>query len=207
MSVRPGPAATLVHFGETPGALSAIALRDVGVAVWRRSLSPDVESWLDDLPADRLPRLRATLAPARTVGAVDDACRRAGLQEGAARTCFVADVAALAQRMATLAGVAAVRLRLDVQSGAGCTRFHLDNLRLRLLCAYRGAGTEYGAAAENGAPAQVARLPRGAAALFRGRRWPGQPSGVLHRSPDAVGGHARLLLAIDPDDPDEDDPA
>lgn len=205
MSVLLRPHATLVQFGETPAALAAIDLRDVAVAVWRRSLTPDVETWLDGLPADRLPRLQATLAPAEAAAAVDDACRRAGLPGGAERARLVADVARLAQRLAEVADVAAVRLRLDVQTGAGCTRFHLDAVRLRLLCAYRGAGTEYGVAAQGETPARVERLPRGAAALFRGRRWPGQPSGVLHRSPDLIGGQARLLLVIDPDDPDEDE--
>jgi hypothetical protein len=78
-----------------------------------------------------------------------------------------------------------------------CARFHVDNVRARLLCTYRGPGTEYADLAAAAAGPE-GRLARGAVAVFRGLRWEGAGVGLLHRSPPIDGtGATRLLLAID----------
>lgn len=186
----------------SPSGLNAIAEPGVAVAIWRRAPIPDLGPWLDALAPQRLPRMRALVRPAGAADAVREACIASGTPESAERAALIADVAGLAAAFAQIARAAALRLRLDVIDTDGCRRFHVDNVALRLLCAYRGAGTEYGRAGPDGpdgAPEAVARASRFAPAIFRGLLWPGAPTGIVHRSPPILGtGETRLLLVIDP---------
>ena len=91
-----------------------------------------------------------------------------------------------------------VTLRVEVTDGQSCPKWHLDAVRARLLCTLRGAGTQFGPVS---GPAQVDRIrqmPTGTAALFRGRNWGVQPTGILHRSPPVIPGQTRLLVVVDP---------
>ena len=109
------------------------------------------------------------------------------------------DIGALARHFATIMNSPVLRLRLDVIHDDGCRRFHIDNIPARMLCTYRGRGTEYGLAAMGGIPARVARTGPGDVAIFRGLLWPGgAPCGLVHRSPPmAPGDRSRLLLVLD----------
>ena len=103
-----------------------------------------------------------------------------------------------------------IRLRLEAVTGRGCHRWHADAVGLRLLCTYRGPGTEWLGLAGGAEAARAlgptarpigppARLPTGSAAIFKGEADPGNAGwGCVHRSPPA-GPHARarLLLCID----------
>jgi hypothetical protein len=196
--------AVAVREGVAPENLLAIRRPGVAAAIWTRAPDPAFAAWIDGLPPERLPELRAALPAARAADAVLAACESAGDPAGPERDQLAGDVAALAAIFARLSGGAMLRLRLDVVSTDRCRRFHVDNVRLRLLCKYRGAGTEYGVAGCGATPDRIARLPRGGAAVFRGLRWPGERTGLVHRSPPIAGtGETRLLLAIDPFEPDD----
>jgi hypothetical protein len=118
------------------------------------------------------------------------------------------------QRLAVLfAAVAdadsAVQIRLEGITGPACHRWHADAVGLRLLCTYRGAGTEWlplagGAAAARdlpgaGLPCGRATIATGAVAILKGEGFRGNAGfGCIHRSPPAAPGErARLLLCID----------
>ncbi len=141
------------------------------------------------------------------------------LPEGSGRSALLADMILLAEVMAELLDCPAVGLRLEVLDKPMCPRFHVDRVGIRMLCTYRGAGTEYlhgsaadrsllGAAASGGPdvssglirnPAGVERLPAGAIVLLKGSAWPGNGGyGAIHRSPECAG-HVlpRVLLALD----------
>ncbi len=196
--------AAAIHARETPAALAAIAEPGVAVAIWRRRLDPTLAAWLDALPPARLPALRATLAPGAVADAVRAACAASGC-DGIGAVRLSADAGVLAAALAQVAGVASLRLRLEVVTGDKCRRFHLDAVRCRLLCTYRGAGTEFGEGRGDADPDPLRRLGRGEAAAFRGARWPGEPTAIVHRSPPIAGtGETRLLLVIDPADHDDD---
>jgi hypothetical protein len=96
--------------------------------------------------------------------------------------------------------VEALHLRLEVVRDDACRKFHLDRVTARLLCSYRGAGTEYGRAAAGGAPTEIRHMATGDVAIFRGSLWPGDaPVDLVHRSPPLSGGSGvRLLLVLDP---------
>lgn len=173
--------------------------------VWQRAPDPAFVAWVDALDPARLPTLRVWLPHTRVREAVALACDSAGTPAGAGRDRLIGDVGALALLLARASGTPRVRVRLEAVRGDSCHRFHIDRVRLRLLCTYRGPGTEYGVASSGETPATVHQLARGDAALFRGRLWPGETTGLVHRSPPLTGtGQTRLLLVMDPDDPEED---
>ncbi|MEM7671620.1 MAG: DUF1826 domain-containing protein, partial [Pseudomonadota bacterium] len=70
----------------------------------------------------------------------------------------------------------------------------------RLVCTYRGTGTQYGISPDGRDPQRVFTVPTGAPICLRGTEWPDdQTSGLLHRSPPIEGtGETRLVLVLDP---------
>lgn len=199
--------AETVQRGVTAHMLQTISQPGVELAIWQR---PEwaYNAWLNALPVDALPTCRLTLQPdeaARTLHAVCDA---SGTPGHPGRDAWVADVAELIARFATLAGRAAVALRLDVLQHDGCRRWHRDCVPLRLLCTYRGPGTQW--VPPDQAPAVMAQpdddtpqtlsMTTGDVAVFKGCGWPGQPhdDGIVHRSPRIRGsGLTRLVLVLD----------
>ncbi len=113
---------------------------------------------------------------------------------------LAADMLRLARLFATLTGHERVRLRLEGVTGDSCRRFHVDAVGLRLLCTYRGEGTQWTMCGpECRAPHQAPAL---AVALLKGTRHaPPPPPGCLHRSPPVSAlpeaRRARLLFCID----------
>ncbi|MDK3019665.1 DUF1826 domain-containing protein [Pseudodonghicola flavimaris] len=196
---RPPRAAVTVAESAAPEGLERIRTPGCAAAIWQRRPDPLFHQWLDRLPADRLPALRAELAVPEVGDAVVRACAASGLADGAGRTRLCRDIADLARRFSRLMHSPLLRLRLDVIGDDACRRFHLDNVPARLLCTYRGNGTEYGPAGPGSRPEPVFRMARGAVGVFRGQRWPGaEPCGLLHRSPPvARTDDTRLLLVID----------
>ncbi len=188
-----------VHAGTHPEALRRIGAEGVAAAIWERERSAAFAAWIDALPAPSLPRLRTTVSHDQVAAAVHAACDSAGTPRGTMRDWLAEDAAALALMFHAIMDAPMLQLRLDVIDGNACTRFHLDRVPARLLCSYRGAGTEYGAARPHEEPAHVERLRTGAAAVFRGALWPNaETTELLHRSPPVAGtGETRLLLVLD----------
>jgi len=192
--------ATAVNSARDPRVLGTLVMPGVAVALWQRSPDPDFQAWLDALPADRLPRLRRTLRPRDAAAALQAACDTAALPPGAHRQALIDQIAQLTAHAATHLGALLVTLRVEGTHGQNCPRWHMDGVRARLICTLRGPGTQFGPAS---GPAEVAfpqQLATGCAALFRGRDWGAEPTGILHRSPPASQGMARLLVVVDPVD-------
>jgi hypothetical protein len=119
----------------------------------------------------------------------------------------VDDIAALAEIFAGLMRARWLRLRLDVVTTNACRRFHIDAVTARLVCTYRGTGTQYGISTDGAEPRRIFTVPTGSPIVLRGTLWPEHPrSGLLHRSPPIEGtGETRALLVLDPvDDPGEE---
>lgn len=181
-----------------PEVLARIGDPGVAAVIWRRPRDPLLAGWIDALPPHRLPRLRGRVAARDLGAAVRDACAEAGLPFSLGRTALEADAGLLGLRFAEAMGIATLDARLEVVTTDACRRFHLDRVRARLLCAWRGPGCDYGPAIGPGQVSDVSRLPTGAAAILRGALWPGEATGLLHRSPPIEGtGATRLLLALD----------
>lgn len=186
--------------GPEPEVLGRIGAPGIAAAIWDRPRAPGFADWIEALPPDHLPDLRMILPAPAARDAVHLACDRAGMAPGPFRDMLAGDVAALATIMGRVMGAPLLHLRLNPVATDACRRFHLDNLTARLLCTYRGTGTQL---ARPGHEDRPEILAPGAALILRGGLWPGpERTALLHRSPPVAGtGQVRLLLAIDPADP------
>lgn len=174
--------------------LLEIARPEVALALWLR---PEPSGWR---------RLTASLLAAAPFTAVAEGTPEQALDTVMAAlphpapTELAADVLWLARVFAAIARQEHVRIRLEGVTHDSCRRFHLDSVGLRLLCTYRGAGTQWTMCGPDcAAPHQV---PACAVALLKGSRHdPPPPAGCLHRSPPVSrlpeNRRARLLLCID----------
>lgn len=135
------------------------------------------------------------------------------------REWLATDISDLAEIYCELLGCPQAGVRLEVVAGAMCPRFHVDRVGIRMLCTYRGAGTEWlddgdadrgllghradGASDESSGlildPKVVQVVPPFAIALLKGSLWQGNAErGIIHRSPVVtVTESPRVLLAID----------
>ena len=183
--------------------LSAIHRPGCAAAVWRRSL-PEVQPWLDGLAPDQLPKARVILRPNELKTVVSHIW---DTHSGPDRDLLVDDAGRLGEIFAELMRARHLRLRFDVITTNACRRFHIDAVTARLVCTYRGTGTQYGISTDGDEPRRVFTVPTGARILMRGTLWPEQPrSGLLHRSPPIEGtGETRLVMVLDQvDDPEEE---
>ena len=200
-------AAIGVGVADTPEGLSAIQNPGCAAAIWRRQPLPGFQSWIDALEPETLPEARVILRPEAVRDAAFQICEASGMTDCRERERLVDDTAALADIFAELMRAPYLRLRFDVITTNACRKFHIDAVTARLICTYRGTGTQYGISTDVDEPRRVFTVPTGAPILLRGTRWPEHPkSGLLHRSPPIAGtGETRLVLVLDPViDPDKE---
>lgn len=197
-------AAIGVGLAETPEALSMFLKPGCAAAIWRRQTPQSIQGWLDGLEPDCLPSGRVILPVAAVADTIQHLCDMSGLPDGPERAWLQADIVALVNRFSSLMEVKHLRLRLDVVSDNSCRKFHIDAITGRLVCTYRGTGTQYGISTDGHDPRRVFTVQTGAPILLKGTLWdalwPNQPpSGLLHRSPPIEGtGETRLVLVLDP---------
>lgn len=192
-------------FGETPQVLTEVLQDGVNLAVWRRRLPAQLEDF-----AALVVNLGQPLADQRVIDVdeqhmpvLTELLREAADLHG--YESFVADVAWLVAAYTCLVGAQRVGLRLRVLTGPMCPRFHVDNVPLRLLTTYAGAGSEW--LKEEASPRgdlhtaappvdNIQHLQVGDVAVLKGEKWQGnEGAGLVHRSPSAPQG--RLLLSLD----------
>lgn len=193
------PPAQGIEVVQDPAALGGILAPDCGAAIWHRQPLPEVQAWLDDLNPAQLPRGRVIVPAGAVAAALAQIFDRADLPAGQERDWLWSDILQLSETFATLMKAPYLRVRLDVVTTNACRRFHIDAMTARLVCTYRGTGTQYGVAAPGQAPDTVFTVPTGAPIVLRGSKWEGAQTGVLHRSPPIEGtGETRLVLVLDP---------
>ena len=191
---------------DTSDGLATIAQPGCAAALWRRQPDPAFQAWIDGLDPAVLPAARLNLRPEDVRHAMQGCCDVSGLPDSAERTILIDDIAVLAGVFAKVMRARHLRLRLSPVNTDACRRFHIDALTARLICTYRGAGTQYGLSTDGAPPHRVFDAPTFAPFVLRGTDWPERPaSGLLHRSPPIEGsGETRLVLVLDPVlDPDD----
>ncbi len=122
------------------------------------------------------------------------------------RSMLIDDIATLARHFSELTKARYVRLRLEVVTTNACRKFHIDAVTARLICTYRGTGTQYGISTDGADPRRIYTVATGMPMILRGTLWPSDPpSGLLHRSPPIEGtDEAWFVLVFDPIfDPEE----
>ncbi len=195
-----------VSIVDTPDALAAIHRPDCAAAIWRRQPVAGFSDWINGLEPEQLPRARMILRPEGVRAALWQLCESAGTPDCDFRHMLVEDAAALAAIFSGLMDATYLRVRLDVVTTNACRRFHVDAITARLVCTYRGSGTQYGRGGQGRDPERIFAVPACTPILLRGTHWPEFPrAGLLHRSPPIEGsGETRLLLVLDPVDDPED---
>lgn len=200
-------AAKAVGIASDPATLDDILQQGCSAAIWSRQLPQKVETWLDGLDPELLPRGRVVLQPGAVETVLGQLFDMSGFPAGPERDWLTKDIVFLAERFSQVMNVGYLRLRLDVVTTNACRKFHVDSVTARLVCTYRGTGTQYGFSRNGDDPEDVFTVPTGAPIQLRGTLWPVQPpSGLLHRSPPIEGtGETRLVLVLDPVfDPEEE---
>ena len=189
-----------VDMVENAEELSAIHRPDCAAAIWRRPSLSVVQPWIEKLKPEQLPNTRVILPIESVRDAVGQICDSKGTPDCKERSCLIDDIAALADVFSGLMTARYLRLRLDVVTTNACRKFHVDAVTARLICTYRGTGTQYGSGHDKTDPKRVFTVPTGAPVLLRGTQWSEHPrSGLVHRSPPIQGtGETRLLLVLDP---------
>jgi hypothetical protein len=190
-----------------------------------RIFEPEIQlCHLPRSPDPLIERYLATAAPRlgegfRQVVEVQQGCAADLLPDLPGRQALVNDIAFIVALYGDLLGCQRVVMRLEVIRRAMCPRFHVDRTDIRLLCTYRGPGTEWleSEAAErrrlgHGAgglddehsglirsKAGVGQVAAFAIALLKGELWQGNDHrGAIHRSPAVPEANApRVLLALD----------
>lgn len=193
-----------VHTVDSGLALAVIHDQGCAAAIWRRAPLPSFQDWINRLSPETLPKARVVLHADRVPAVVQAICDQAGTPAGPERSRLMDDISALAEIFSEVMQAKYLRFRLDVVTTNACRKFHVDAVTARLVCTYRGTGTQYGTVQPNGDPDRVFTVPTGAPIVLRGTLWPELPSsGLLHRSPPIEGsGETRLLLVLDAvDDP------
>lgn len=199
---------TGVVVGDTLDCLSSILEPDCAAVIWRRQPDRRFHAWISGLDPTAMPRIRTILPSGKVKPEITDLFDARGLPASFERSLLIDDIRALAAHFNTLVSAPFLRLRLDVVTNNACRKFHTDSVLARLICTYRGTGTQYGIASDGPEPRRIFTVPTGAPVLLRGKLWPEHPcSDLVHRSPPIEGtGETRVVLVIDPVfDPDEDD--
>ena len=148
------------------------------------------------------------LRPDRVCDALDLLCDAHDTPAGPERDLLIDDIGTLAEIFAGVTGAPYLRLRLDVVTTNACRKFHVDSLKLRLICTYRGTGTQYGTSLGDTQPTHIFTVPTGAPTIMRGKLFAEHPAtGLMHRSPPIEGtGETRLVLVLDPIEDLEEEP-
>ncbi len=181
-----------------PEELGAIVDDDVHAVIWDRRPPYSVLSVLEATPVGRMVGAHFD-APVGDVGArVAKLARKWGLRGTAEQHWLANDIENLAHRFAQILAIPRVFLRIEWVRDDACRKFHCDVVKARLICTYRGPGTELGPAREGGSPARIDTAPTGSAILLKGKLWPGMRNvSVLHRSPPIEAtGASRLVVVI-----------
>ncbi|MXS85419.1 DUF1826 domain-containing protein [Nitrosomonas sp. HPC101] len=143
------------------------------------------------------------------------------LPDGSGRNTLADDIHQLSILYHDLLGCSTIGLRLEVLHGAMCPRFHVDRTGIRMVCTYRGPGTEW---IDDDIQADRTKLGSGAnglpdtesglfatdetsieaascfdVVLLKGTLWQGNAGqGAIHRSPAVMpSDNPRILLVID----------
>ena len=170
--------------------------------IWRRRMQESMQSWLETLPVDQLPSGRIILPVLKVRSAVTELMNISEMPDCAERQLLLDDICLLAHEFNKICASSYHRFRFDVVTNNKCPKFHIDHVAARLLCTYRGVGTEYSFLDDQKRPTEIFPTPNCAAIVLRGKKWPTDcANNLVHRSPEINDeNERRLLLIIDPVD-------
>lgn len=200
-------------FVDSAAGLSRIHRASLDVCVWRRTVDASLARWLDEVAKGS-----ALSIDERNLRARDVKFDRwlGSLAASAEKQAFVDDLELVLAAAVRVNGDVPLRVQLSTIDSRKCPRFHIDNVGVRLLCTYAGAGTEWipeaavdrehlRTCSADHAPLRaggaVEHLKRFDVVLMKGTAFPGNARfGAVHRSPD-VRGAPRIVFTVDTQHP------
>lgn len=184
----------------------------INLGVWRRPQQQAIAREVSCLGATDLPDTRYSTSADSFDKDIASVLREHGL-DPESFSHWRDDLGRLAEHYFQLRGGRQVTLRLVTTGDYGCRRFHVDRTHLRLLCTYRGPGTEWlpdaqvdRAAQSTGAPneeiirfGEPSRFSTFWVGLLKGSAYPGNDGhGLVHRSPSVeCTDPTRVLFCLD----------
>jgi len=200
--------------GNSPEILTDIYNPLLNMAVWRRSLEPELELVTRQIVASgKSLNLVAAVTPQNALTILQK--ELSGFEGGEVLS---ADINLLVDMFCCLFEQSKVGLRLVILDSPMCPRFHVDKIPCRLVTTYEGIGTQwlehqsvnrtklgtgnYGLTDEQSGihnPSRdIQQLNCGDVALLKGENWEGnEGAGLVHRSPSQTDQNSRLLLTLD----------
>ncbi|MCE2926021.1 MAG: DUF1826 domain-containing protein [Rickettsiales bacterium] len=195
------------YFVSQPEKLDIIRERHINLAVWQRPVDPTmlpIIHWLAKEPFE--------LEYKTDVEDVSQSLHKhitAPLEFEQSRYRLIADIKRLAVMFADYAVTRYVRLIVESVHDVPCPKFHQDNVPLRLICTYAGAGTEWlensnvnthadccgGSMVRD--TSRIQQLKPFEVALMKGKLWPKNDIGIYHRSPKPDANQPRLVVKMD----------
>ena len=174
------------------------------LVIWKRSLSSQLQTWLDRMKAHQLPRTRILVNAFNIRSAMEVTFEQCNVKIGHVTELLIKDIEGLVLVYAEITGEEMVDIRLERVSDNACWKFHRDYVKTRLITTYRGPNTEW-VLPEYGEQALRQQLQfKGPleclaphdVAIFKGCR-SASDTGIVHRSPPIEGtGYTRLLLCL-----------
>jgi len=165
--------------------------------IWQRDVPTQVTAWLNALSVDAMPQDRVILKSSDVSACLIEQFENKGIALNPALAWLSQDVACLAKWVEETVNSSFLRMRMEVVTDDACSKFHIDNVVARLICTYRGPGTQLNIAS---APDEAClSLPTGDPVLLKGKRWPqSSDSPLRHRSPAIAGtGLTRWLVVLE----------
>jgi hypothetical protein len=207
------PASVSPHtLGNRSDVLHQILSPGVNLTLWQRPAQAAITRELSVLQASDLPDVRCSAS----LDSFDDDVSMLLQQQSLDPRTFKnwrADMCRLADIYFSVSDDRDVTLRLVTTKEDDCRRFHVDRTHLRLLCTYRGPGTEWLADAQvdrlaqsTGAPnddiirfSEPSQFEPFLVGVMKGDAYPGNAGrGLVHRSPPIAGsGQIRVLFCLD----------
>lgn len=195
-------------------ALLAVRRHGFNLAIWERTVAAALHTYLDQVPADRLPNVSFDCRGPQVVVAIREELEP-WANDHPAWALLVDDLIDLVTAYATHVDGGRLSVRIERVDTDLCTKYHCDATGIRLLSTYCGPGTcwvpnaavardQIGPHGDNttivSEPALVRQLPRYAVGLLKGEQHGDHSDpAVVHRSPPLHGtGQVRLLLCVEP---------
>lgn len=192
---------------DAPEKLSIIREHHINLAIWKRVSDPTMLPIIHWLAKDPFELEYKT--------DVEDVSRNlhkhitAPLEFEQSRYRLIADIQRLTVMFADYAVTRSIRLIVESVHDVPCPKFHQDNVPLRLICTYAGAGTEWLENSNVNTHAdccggsvvrdklRIQRLKPFEVALMKGKLWPKNDMGIYHRSPKPEADQPRLVVKMD----------
>ena len=168
--------------------------------IWNRKIPIKIQDWLNKTDPSLIPSFREICHKNEVSKKIINIFENSKLTNKKDTDWLIQDITNLSEFFSNLMKVDYIRLRMEVVSTNSCRKFHMDAVKSRLICTYRGQGTQYGISMDGSDPKNFKTTPTGSPILLRGTLWiENNPKIILHRSPPIEGtGETRFVFVIDP---------